>query len=86
MDDIKIIDSLRFTTDEDIKNITEGEKIYYADLITKINHFWINQERAIILTNKALYDMKKRTLKRKIIYSDIIGITYSTLSYIYCSW
>ena len=81
MDGIKIIDSLKFTEDSEIKKLIEGEKIYYADLITKINHYGMNQERTIMLTNKALYNMKKKTLKRKIVYNEILGITYSKLTY-----
>ena len=81
MDKIKIIDSLKFTQDDDIKKLIEGEKIYYADLITKINHYGMNQGRSIMLTNKALYNMKKKTLKRKILYNEILGITYSKITY-----
>ena len=64
MDGIKIIDSLKFIEDDEIKKIIEDEQIYYADLITKINS-GRNKERAIMLTNKALYHMKKRRLKQK---------------------
>ena len=81
MEGIKIIDSLNFTDDKDIKKLIDGEKLYYADLITKINHYGMNQERSIILTNKALYNMKKKTLKRKLLYNEILGITYSKLSF-----
>ena len=81
MEGIKIIDSLKFTTDDDINKLIEGEKIFYADLITKINHYGMNQERTIMLTNKALYNMKKKTLKRKILYNEILGITFSKLTF-----
>ena len=81
MDKIKIIDSLKFTQDDDIKKLIQDEKIYYSDLITKINHYGMNQERSIMLTNKALYNMKKKTLKRKILYNEILGITYSKLTF-----
>jgi len=81
MEGIKIIDSLKFSQDNDIKALIEGEKIYYADLITKINHYGMNQERTIMLTDKALYNMKKKTLKRKINYNEILGVTYSKLTF-----
>ena len=81
MEGIKIIDSLKFTQDEEIKKLIEGEKIYYADQIIKINHYGQHQDRSLMLTNKALYNMKKKTLKRKIIYNDILGITFSKLTY-----
>lgn len=60
MDGIKIIDSLNFINDKEILKIINKEKIYYADLVTKVNHFGMNQERAIMLTDKALYNMKKK--------------------------
>jgi serum/glucocorticoid-regulated kinase 2 len=41
----------------------------------------MSQERSIILTDKALYNMKKKSLRRKIAYTDIRGITYSKLTY-----
>ena len=81
MDGIKIIDSLNFINDKEILKIINKEKIYYADLVTKVNHFGMNQERAIMLTDKALYNMKKKTLKRRIEYKEILGITYSKLTY-----
>ena len=81
MEGIKIIDSLKFSQDNDIKTLIEGEKIYYADLITKINHYGMNQERTIMLTDKALYNMKRKTLKRKIKYNEILGVTYSKLTF-----
>ena len=81
MEGVKIIDSLNFTDDKEIKKLLEGEKLYYADLITKINHYGMNQETSIILSNKALYNMKKKTLKRKILYNEILGVTYSKVTY-----
>ena len=39
MDGIKIIDSLNFINDKEISKLIDKEKIYYADLITKVNHY-----------------------------------------------
>ena len=41
----------------------------------------MSQERSIILTDKALYNMKKKSLRRRISYTDIRGITYSKLTF-----
>ena len=41
----------------------------------------MSQERNIILTNKALYSIKKKDLRRRISYKDIRGITYSKLTF-----
>ena len=40
----------------------------------------MSQERAIILTNKALYNFKKAGLKRRIDYKNIKGVTVSKLT------
>ena len=65
MDGIKIIDSLNFINDKEISKLIDKEKIYYADLITKVNHYGISQERTIMLTDKALYNMKKKNIETK---------------------
>ena len=81
MEDFKINDLLDWGNDKEILSIINGEKLYFSDKITKVNHYGMSQERSIILTDKALYNMKKRTLRRKISYNDIRGITYSKLTY-----
>ena len=81
MQGIKINDMLNWANDKEILSIINGEKLYYCDTISKINHYGMSQERSIILTDKTLYNMKKRTLRRKIPYNLIRGITYSKLTY-----
>jgi serum/glucocorticoid-regulated kinase 2 len=81
MQGIKINDMLNWANDKEILSILNGEKLYYCDSITKINHYGMSQERSIILTEKTLYNMKKRTLRRKIPYNLIRGVTYSKLTY-----
>ena len=81
MDSFKISDSLNFANDKEIQEIIKDEKLYFSGMITKINHYGMSQERSIILTDKALYNMKKKTLRRKISYQDIRGITYSKLTF-----
>ena len=81
MDSYKIFDSLNWANDKEIQDIIKDEKLYFSGMITKINHYGMSQERSIILTDKALYNMKKKSLRRKISYNDIRGITYSKLTY-----
>ena len=81
MDGIKINDMLNWGSDKEILSIIKGETLYFCDTITKVNHYGISQERSIILTDKALYNMKKRTFRRKLPYNAIMGITYSKLTY-----
>ena len=81
MQGIKVNDMLNWANDKEILSILKGETLYYCDSITKVNHYGMAQERSIILTDKALYNMKKRTFRRKMPYSIIRGITYSKLTY-----
>ena len=81
MDSYKVSDNLNWANDKEILNIIKGEKLYYCDSISKINHYGMSQERSIILTDKSLYNMKKRTVRRKIPYNLIRGITYSKITY-----
>jgi serum/glucocorticoid-regulated kinase 2 len=89
MENISIFDLLDYSKDESIKkNITLGEKIYYSDKIEKINKKGTKQSRIIIITEKAIYNMKKKKLKRRIPLEIIKGITTSTLNdyfIIHCS-
>jgi len=81
MSGIKVNDNLNVAEDKDIIALVNGETIYYSDIVSKINHYGMSQERSIILTDKALYNMKKKELRRKIPYSLIRGITYSKLTF-----
>ena len=56
-------------------NITRDEEILYSDKIFKINKYGWKQERNIIITNKAIYNLKGFSLKRRIDFKTIIGIT-----------
>ena len=62
------------------KNIIREEIIKFSDKIKKINKFGFNQERNFLLTDKAIYNLKKNVLKRRIDYKTIDGITVSKIS------
>ena len=71
-------DFLNYSKDHYIKtNVTREENIEFSDKILKVNKFGFKQERNIIITNKALYNLKKATLKRRIDLKAIKGITLS---------
>jgi hypothetical protein len=36
-----------------------GEQVVYSCVVVKINRFGMKQERTLLLTNKALYNLKK---------------------------
>ena len=80
MDVIQVHDLLNINEDNKILDLLKNEKVYYSDVITKINHYGLSQERSIILTDFALYNMKKKELKRRIPYKEILGISFSNLS------
>ena len=62
MSEIKEYDLLSWADDKDIKNLINGEKIYYSDFISKISRFGLTNERIILLTDKGLYNMKNKSL------------------------
>ena len=66
--------------DKDIMNKLSGEKVIFSDLITKINKKLIEQTRTIIITEKALYNFKEKTLKRRLEIKNIFGLTTSKTS------
>ena len=80
MEVIQIHDMLNINEDKDILKLMKNEKVYYSDEINKINHYGMSQKRSIILTDIALYNMKKKELKRRMPYKDILGITFSNSS------
>ena len=72
-----IYDFLKWAQDKEILPIINKEILYYSNKITKVNHFGINQERILLLTDEALYNFQKKKSKRRIKYDQIIGITIS---------
>ena len=69
-------DFLNLSKSYSIKNnITRDEEIQFSDKIYKVNKYGWKQERNIIITDKAIYNLKKNTLKRRIDFKTILGIT-----------
>ena len=66
--------------DKNTLNKLSGEKVIFSDLIIKINKKLIEQTRTLIITEKALYNFKEKTLKRRLKIKDIFGITASKTS------
>ena len=82
-------DFLNLSKNYSVKNnITREEEIQFSDKIFKINKYGWKQERNIIITDKAIYNLKKLSLKRRIDYKTIMGITINKLTdefVIHCS-
>ncbi len=68
-------DLLLLENDKNIKSFIKDEIIIFSDVINKINKYNMSQERIIVITNKAVYNLKKKELKRRIEYNIIKGIT-----------
>ena len=74
-------DFLFLNKDYSIKsNITRDEDIQFSDKVNKINKNGWKQGRILLLTNKAIYNLKKTQLKRRIDYKTVMGITLSSVS------
>ena len=64
------------------KLIKNDEIIYYCENISKVNDFYLTQERKIVLTDKALYNLKQGlfssdySIQRTILYKYLKGISY----------
>lgn len=60
--------------------LVNNEDIHLSTLVTKYNDMGFRQERALVLTNNAIYNIKRNEVKRRIAYEDLEAITLSTLS------
>ena len=76
------VDKLNFINDNEIKAMLGHEQIYYSDKIIKIRQglFSSNQERTIIITDEAIYNLKGKEKKRRIEIKNLSGITISRIS------
>ena len=77
MDNLPKEDNLNYTSDKNILKIINNETIYYSGNIIKVNDKEKSQERVLLITDKAIYNIKKKELKRRFELNNIIGITIS---------
>lgn len=54
-------DYLDYANDKDILKMIKGETLLFSDKIIKINRYNMSQERNIIVTDKAIYNLKKKS-------------------------
>ena len=76
-------DYLNFSGDSKIKSMIKGETLLFSDSIIKINKYGMNQDRVLLITDGAVYNLnsvKDKKLKRRIDISKIRGITTSQVS------
>ena len=77
---LKVHDELKFAGNNNISKIIKDEILYYSDSLVKINQKSSEQQRNLLITSKALYNFKKKELKRRIEISKLTGITVSKIS------
>lgn len=80
-------DYLHFKNESSLKKLIGDEELLFSDKIIKINRYGLSQERNIIITNKAIYNLKKKGNKNIfnkiiIIYKYSFKKTYSFKYYI----
>ena len=53
-------DHLNFGKEQSLSKIIKNEKLLFTDKINKINRYGLTQERNIIITENAIYNLKKK--------------------------
>jgi len=61
-----------------MEQFREDEELFFSGNVTKFNRMDWKQERIFAITNLAVYNIKKYKVQRRILISDIDGITKST--------
>jgi len=54
-------DHLHFKNDSDILKEIKDEILLLSDKIIKVNRYGLSQERNIVITNKSIYNLKKKS-------------------------
>ena len=61
MEDEANKDHLNYKNDNDILKQIKDEILLLSDKIIKVNRFGLSQERNIVITNKSIYNLKKKS-------------------------
>ena len=61
-------------------HLVNNEKIYFSALLTKYNEFGFRQDRVIVVTINAVYNLKKNAIQRRIPLERLEAISLSTMS------
>lgn len=60
--------------------LVNNEIVFLSCNVTKYNDYGFRQERILVLTNGAIYNINKKKVKKRIAYSDLMAISTSTMS------
>ena len=61
MEDEENKDHLNYKNDNAILKQIKDEILLLSDKIIKVNRFGLSQERNIVITNKSIYNLKKKS-------------------------
>jgi hypothetical protein len=77
--DLEIYDELNIRqTPKITMQLKPDEKVYFSGKVNKFNRMEWKQERIFVITNMAIYNIKKHKIQRRMAIRDIAGITKST--------
>ena len=69
-------DYLNFRKENTLPSIIGEEELLFSDKLIKINRYGLSQERNILITNKAIYNLKKKSNLYIIIKSIILYFSF----------
>ena len=61
MESLEDKDHLHFRNDPALHSIIGEEELLFSDKIIKVNRYGLSQERNILITTKAIYNLKKKS-------------------------
>jgi hypothetical protein len=64
LESLPVKDFIGFQQDQGSMNLLSGQKLLFADKIKKTNMFDWTQERTLVITNQAIYNIHKKEIKR----------------------
>jgi hypothetical protein len=77
MEESNNLDYLGFKNDPSLPSIIGEEELLFSDKLIKVNRYGLSQERNIIVTNKAIYNLKKKSKYIFILFFYSLQKTYS---------
>lgn len=68
-------DYIGFSTNPELSSLVHGERVLFADKIKKTNLYNWEQERVIVITPQGIYNIHKKSIKRKLDFNKIAAVT-----------
>lgn len=75
IESLGVQDLIGFMQDPALVNLLGGEQLLFADKVKKTNMYEWTQERTLVITDKAIYNVHKKAVKRTIQIKEIGGMT-----------